>query len=82
MRSLFIFLARSTRINVPVRIRTDAPWGLQRISHREPVTPKDSFALSYKYIYDDSAGGGVDVYIIDTGIQIDHVGTYAFWMAR
>ena len=63
-------------------IRTDAPWGLQRISHREPVTPKDDFALMFTYIYDDSAGAGVDVYIIDTGIQIDHVGTSAFCMAR
>ena len=63
-------------------IRTDAPWGLQRISHREPVTPKDDFALTFTYIYDDSAGAGVDVYIIDTGIQIDHVGTSAFCVAR
>lgn len=61
--------------NEVVRIsvkQTDAPWGLQRISHREPVQPKDAFALDYTYIYDDSAGNGVDVYVIDTGIQIDH----------
>jgi len=36
------------------------------------VEPKDDLALTYTYIYDDSAGGGVDVYVIDTGIQTDH----------
>ncbi|KAF9652705.1 peptidase 1 [Thelephora ganbajun] len=63
--------------------QTNAPWGLQRISHREPVTPKDPFLLTYTYIYDDSAGAGVDIYIIDTGIQIDHpaFGGRAHWGA-
>jgi cerevisin len=80
--SIFL-LARSTLINVLGRVRTDAPWGLQRISHREPVEPKNDLALSYTYIYDDSAGDGVDVYVIDTGIQIDHVRIRAFgWLPK
>ncbi|VUC26866.1 unnamed protein product [Clonostachys rosea] len=42
----------------------DAPWGLTRISHQ---------ALgSTNYVYDSSAGEGTCVYIIDTGIKIDH----------
>jgi cerevisin len=72
-----IFLALLTRHNVP-DIRTNAPWGLQRISHREPVGSTDDFALDYTYNYDASAGNGVDIYIIDTGIQIDHVGVRTF----
>ncbi|KAG5653004.1 hypothetical protein H0H81_002757 [Sphagnurus paluster] len=29
-------------------------------------------ALTYSYNYDDSAGAGVDIYIIDTGVSITH----------
>lgn len=78
--ALSIFLALLTRPNVP-DIRIDAPWGLQRISHREPVGSTSDFALDYTYNYDDSAGKGVDIYIIDTGIQIDHVGVHTIVLA-
>ncbi|TBU06687.1 subtilisin-like proteinase [Hamiltosporidium magnivora] len=44
----------------------NAPWGITRISDGE----KYSFKSLYKY--PSSAGEGVDVYIIDTGIEIDH----------
>ena len=43
--------------------------GLARISHR----PKLTFGTFTKYIYDSIAGEGVDVYVIDTGINVDHV---------
>ncbi|RXW22639.1 hypothetical protein EST38_g3204 [Candolleomyces aberdarensis] len=46
-----------------------APWGLGRISHR----PRLSFSTFDKYEYDDDGGDGVDVYVIDTGININHV---------
>jgi len=42
--------------------------GLARISHR----PKLSFGTFTKYEYHSSGGEGVDVYIIDTGINIKH----------
>ncbi|GAW12209.1 hypothetical protein ANO14919_015700 [Xylariales sp. No.14919] len=42
----------------------DSPWGLARISSREPNASS--------YIYDDSAGEGTYTYIIDSGIFIDH----------
>lgn len=45
-----------------------APWGLSRISHREGLG-LDTFN---KYMYDDTAGDGVTVYVIDTGININH----------
>lgn len=47
----------------------DAPWGLARISHREPL----SLGNFNKYLYDDEGGEGVTAYVIDTGTNIDHV---------
>ncbi|KAI0388026.1 oryzin precursor [Hypomontagnella monticulosa] len=41
-----------------------APWGLARISSREPGNTE--------YKYDESAGEGTYAYIIDTGIFVDH----------
>jgi len=56
--------------------QTGAPWGLGRISHRERP--------STDYIYDTSAGEGVKVYVIDTGIYIGHsqFGGRATWGAN
>jgi oryzin len=42
-----------------------AEWGLGRISHRT--------APSTQYVYDDSAGRGTYAYVIDSGINIQHV---------
>ena len=42
--------------------------GLARISHR----PRLTFGTFNKYLYSSSGGEGVDVYVIDTGIHIDH----------
>ena len=39
------------------------------MSHR----PKLSFGTFTKYLYDDQGGQGVDVYVIDTGINIQHL---------
>ncbi|GAA5955255.1 hypothetical protein JCM3765_003260 [Sporobolomyces pararoseus] len=46
-----------------------APWGLARISHRKTLT----LGTFNKYEYEESAGEGVDAYVIDTGVNIDHV---------
>lgn len=53
-------------------VQKTAPWGLQRISQPEPLNRKDDRSLNFTYTYDDSAGAGVDIYIIDTGIYIEH----------
>lgn len=50
-------------------IEKNAPWGLARISHRDSL----SFSTFNKYLYTADAGEGVDVYVIDTGTNIDHV---------
>ncbi|KAL2257586.1 hypothetical protein VTK26DRAFT_9452 [Humicola hyalothermophila] len=41
-----------------------APWGLGRISHRARNSPD--------YFYSSSAGEGVRVYVLDTGIRTSH----------
>lgn len=46
-----------------------APWGLARISHRAQL----HLSTFTKYLYDDRGGEGVTAYVIDTGINVDHV---------
>nr|ADN97075.1 pro [Thermoascus aurantiacus var. levisporus] len=50
-------------------IERNAPWGLARISHRDSL----SFGTFNKYLYAANGGEGVNVYVIDTGTNIDHV---------
>jgi len=52
-----------------VETQRTAPWGLARVSHRQKL----SFGTFNKYLYDTDGGEGVDVYVIDTGINLDHV---------
>ncbi|KAH7091885.1 peptidase 1 [Auriculariales sp. MPI-PUGE-AT-0066] len=53
--------------------QTDAPWGLHRLSSTSAVNG-DQTLLNYTYTYSDSyQGQGVDVYIVDTGINLAHV---------
>jgi cerevisin len=48
--------------------QSGAPWGLARISHRETLTMR-----TYdKYLHDPLGGEGVTIYVIDTGINIEH----------
>jgi subtilisin family serine protease len=42
-----------------------APWGLSRLSSHKPGNTE--------FTYDDSAGEGTCVYIIDTGIDANHI---------
>jgi cerevisin len=52
-----------------VETEKNAPWGLARISHRDTL----SFGTFNKYLYSADGGEGVDVYVIDTGTNIEHV---------
>ena len=47
----------------------NAPWGLARVSHRDSL----SFSTFNKYLYAADGGEGVDVYVIDTGTNVEHV---------
>ncbi|MCJ1340021.1 serine protease [Bachmanniomyces sp. S44760] len=51
------------------QLEKNAPWGLARISHRSSL----SFGTFNKYLYSADGGEGVDVYVIDTGTNIEHV---------
>jgi cerevisin len=52
-----------------ISVELGAPWGLARISHR----PELKLSTFTKYEYVTDGGLGVDAYVIDTGINIDHV---------
>ncbi|KAK9467605.1 peptidase S8/S53 domain-containing protein [Lipomyces arxii] len=47
----------------------NAPWGLARVSHR----PALNFGTFNKYLFDAEGGAGVTAYVIDTGINTEHV---------
>ncbi|KAI0032756.1 serine protease [Vararia minispora EC-137] len=50
---------------------SNAPWGLARLSTNNALTGSAT-ALTYSYQYDSSAGAGVDIYVVDTGISTTH----------
>lgn len=54
--------------------RIDGPWGLQRISSLDTVYG-DPDRLNYTYWFNFSydLGAGIDIYIIDTGINAEHL---------
>ncbi|KAJ6590090.1 serine-type endopeptidase [Mycena vulgaris] len=52
-----------------VQRQRSAPWGLARVSHRNKL----SFGTFTIYEHEPTGGEGVDVYVIDTGINIEHV---------
>ncbi|KAF8641441.1 hypothetical protein AX16_009954 [Volvariella volvacea WC 439] len=52
--------------------QSDAPWGLARISTQKSLKGNDPARLDYNYHYDHSAGEGVDIYVLDTGVRITH----------
>lgn len=47
-------------------VQTDPVWGLDRVD-------QESSSLDGLYYYKDSAGAGVDMYTLDTGIRFTHV---------
>jgi hypothetical protein len=53
--------------------QTDAPWGLQRISQAAPIGRTDVESLNYVYTHDTAGDGqGVDIYILDSGLNTAH----------
>ncbi|KAF8177421.1 peptidase S8/S53 domain-containing protein [Pholiota molesta] len=61
----------------------NAPWGLSRISSSKRLSGTDITALNYTYRYSTSAGSGVDVYVLSTGVYTAHnqFGGRASWGA-
>lgn len=51
----------------------DAPWGIARLSTGSEQLPPNSDPLdNFSFVFDDSAGEGTDVYVLDTGIHTTH----------
>ncbi|CAE6447495.1 unnamed protein product [Rhizoctonia solani] len=54
-------------------VQNNAPWGLQRISSAQALPAGSrANALAFTYNFNETAGQGVDVYVIDTGINTEH----------
>lgn len=69
LNPLIKFVEKDSIVNInDFDTQNNAPWGLARISHRESL----NLGSFNKYLYDDNAGEGVDAYVIDTGININH----------
>ncbi|MFI6406409.1 S8 family peptidase [Streptomyces sp. NPDC050548] len=56
---------QNQRVHLTDTTQSSAPWGLDRIDQA-------ALPLSGTYTYPDSAGSGVNVYVIDTGVRITH----------
>ncbi|KAI9793573.1 MAG: serine protease [Peltula sp. TS41687] len=65
------FIEKDSEVHTMSHKETEgnAPWGLARISHRDSL----SFGTFNKYLYSADGGEGVDVYVIDTGTNTEHV---------
>ncbi|KXN64842.1 subtilisin-like protein, partial [Conidiobolus coronatus NRRL 28638] len=50
-----------------IATQQNAPWGLARVSQRAKLG-----SAPYTYKYDDNAGEGVNVYVLDTGVNVSH----------
>ncbi|KAI9888648.1 MAG: hypothetical protein M1814_006588 [Vezdaea aestivalis] len=68
------FVEESVKISSfgPAR-RVNSPWGLQRLSSQGRVSG-DASTVSFTYNFDSdgSLGAGVDIYILDTGVNTAH----------
>lgn len=62
--------AASGSVKNTAQTRQQSPWGLQRVSSASTVSG-DPQAVQYTYSYDPSSalGKGVDLYVVDTGIN-------------
>ncbi|KAF9049153.1 hypothetical protein BJ165DRAFT_1464594, partial [Panaeolus papilionaceus] len=60
-------------LNILLVNQTDAPWGLARVSSKRMLFSMPDTALSFTYMYHSSGGACSDIYIVDTGINTDHI---------
>jgi cerevisin len=52
--------------------QSNAPWGLARLAQDGPLADQNPRQLNFKYTFDGTAGEGVDIYVVDTGIRTTH----------
>jgi subtilisin family serine protease len=59
------YIEADTRVHLNDALaQTNAPEGLNRLSHAEPGQGT--------YVFDTSAGSGITAYVVDTGVRITH----------
>ncbi|RPD56787.1 serine protease [Lentinus tigrinus ALCF2SS1-7] len=67
------YIEEDGMVNASVMVtQNDAPWGLCRINQKAKLKNQHVNALNFTYRYESSAGAGVDIYIIDSGIYLNH----------
>ncbi|KAG6900417.1 hypothetical protein C0995_003689 [Termitomyces sp. Mi166 len=52
--------------------QTNATWGLARLSSKEKLEYWNIIATNFTFNYYPSAGQGVDIYVIDLGVYVNH----------
>ncbi|KAF9531518.1 serine protease [Crepidotus variabilis] len=52
--------------------QTNAPWGVGRLSSPSKLGLNDISNLGFNYTFDETAGNGVDIYVVDTGVYLNH----------
>ncbi|KAG6861434.1 hypothetical protein C0995_000274 [Termitomyces sp. Mi166 len=53
-------------------IRTNATWGLARLSSKAKLEYTNVTATNFTFHYDSKAGQGSDIYVLDSGVYLDH----------
>ncbi|KAG6887423.1 hypothetical protein C0995_015488, partial [Termitomyces sp. Mi166 len=52
--------------------QTNATWGLARLSSKKKLEYWNIIATNFTFNYYPSAGQGVDIYVIDSGVYVNH----------
>ena len=53
--------------------REGSPWGLERISAFSSSGSGDASDMDFTYAFaDEKLGQGVDIYVVDTGVEVEH----------
>ncbi|KIW07727.1 uncharacterized protein PV09_01657 [Verruconis gallopava] len=69
-----IEIKKSQMPSIQVSTDNQSTWGLQAISSTpQPITNVTGFSHDYSFQADSTLGAGVDVYVLDTGINTAHV---------
>lgn len=57
---------------MPTYLRTDAPWGLARLSC-DSLGTTDADKLDFQYKFHRTAGTRVNIYVLDSAVNVEHV---------
>jgi len=60
-------------------LRTDAPWGLARISSPTKLTNQNHSDLTFSYDYDSTGGANSDIYVLGTCFEFSTFRYKSHW---